>query len=186
MHADEDKITEAQDNFLLILHREFYEVQFYPKYVHQFLEGDTLFGSEPGIEEIADIVKGGAWNVKGTALLTIGGIDYKLCIQPHFIRGPNVFQIYQLQQYSSGLFYKYATHSMAFKCIPGMFSFEYLISKGKDVYREKYTKTDVTPITEIISSFYAWLDSIGLLYIYEKNWNVDNIQLLKKKDTSNF
>lgn len=60
--------------------------------------------------------------------------------------------------------------SMYFEITPGSYKFEYIISDGKELYRETYYPDDVEPIMNIINDFIEWLKANNLLEVYQRYW----------------
>ena len=60
--------------------------------------------------------------------------------------------------------------------VPEARLFEYIISDGKYVYREKYPRDllgdGIEPIEDTINNFMSFLDRQNLLQTYTENWEV--------------
>lgn len=65
-----------------------------------------------------------------------------------------------------------AQTSMYFALVPEALDFTYIISDGKWVYRERYTREIVPPIENYIKNFMKFLKQHGLWEVYAEIWSV--------------
>ena len=68
-----------------------------------------------------------------------------------------IYDIKRSDTYEVGKYIDSPQHPMYMACVSQAKEFVYLISDGKEVYQERYTRDDIEPITEIIKDFFAFL-----------------------------
>jgi hypothetical protein len=54
--------------------------------------------------------------------------------------------------------------------VPEANNFTYLISNGKEVWTETYSREDTASIIPTVAEFLSWLVSIGLMDTYRERW----------------
>lgn len=123
------------------------------------------------VEEIAYIVRGGAWQVKVQKTILSGGNLILLYGKVDVLKGPVCYDIKFTGKYEAPKYQKSAQHPIYLECLETVPTFKYLISDGSNVYVEEYQKCDIEPINPTIEDFFSWLRAnpeYGELYF--KNW----------------
>ena len=179
---------DAMNDFLKTLNREPIEEneaiangKAFEKLVEDMAEGREVSPGKwnEGARKVAEIVKGGQWQVHVETDLTVGGRQFWL---HGFCDVVKAGVIYDIKFKSKGfggldLYGSYRTHSQHsayLRCLPEAYEFVYLVSDGEELYTEAYTRQTCRPIEEIIQEFMNWLESKPeLLKIYEEKWAVD-------------
>jgi hypothetical protein len=87
--------------------------------------------------QIASIVKGGLWQTKCQKELTIGNQTFLLYGEPNVVKADTVYDIKFTSNYKLGKFQDSIQHLIYLYCLD-MPKFAYLISDGKEWWREDY------------------------------------------------
>ena len=122
------------------------------------------------VTEIADIVKGGQYQVKLSRDLTVDGITFVCYGILDFLKCGVIYDTKFSKTYHVGKYLDSTQHPMYFYLCPEAYEFTYIISDGKWVYRETYRPDDVEPIEHTIKHFMDFLDNLGLVNTYCENW----------------
>lgn len=107
--------------------------------------------------QIAEKIKGGTWQTSGYRDVFVNEKNYLLYGKSDVLRGPDVFDIKFNRKYQTGKFFKKLQHPMYFACFPGVKTFTYLISNGKEIFEEVYRREDTPRIEDTIYEFQQWL-----------------------------
>jgi len=107
--------------------------------------------------QVAEKIKGGAWQASGYLDVVINKKNYLLYGKSDVLRGPEVFDIKFTRKYQTGKYYKKLQHPMYFACFPAIDTLTYLISNGKEVFEEVYRREDTSRIEDTIYEFQQWL-----------------------------
>ena len=132
-----------------------------------------------GARKVAEIVKGGQWQVHVDTDLQIGSRTFWLHGFCDVVKAGVIYDIkFKSKSFGSldlyGSYRGHSQHSAYLRCLPEAYEFVYLVSDGEDLYTEAYNRHTCRPIEEIISDFMNWLESKPeLLKIYEEKWVVD-------------
>ena len=132
-----------------------------------------------GARKVAEIVKGGQWQVHVDTDVTVNGRVFWLHGFCDVVKAGVIYDIkFKNKGFGSldlyGSYRGHSQHSAYLRCLPEAYEFVYLVSDGEDLYTEAYTRQTCRPIEEIISDFMNWLESKPeLLKIYEEKWVVD-------------
>ena len=132
-----------------------------------------------GARKVAEIVKGGQWQVHVETDLTVGGRQFWLHGFCDVVKAGVIYDIKFKSKSFGGLdlygsYRTHSQHSAYLRCLPEAYEFVYLVSDGEELYTEAYTRQTCRPIEEIIQEFMNWLESKPeLLKIYEEKWAVD-------------
>ena len=89
------------------------------------------------IKEIGDIVKGGLWQQSVKKELKIGNQEFLLYGRTDVIKRDTIYDIKFTENYELGKFLDSSQHLIYLYC-SGLPNFSYLISDGKDWWREDY------------------------------------------------
>ena len=117
-----------------------------------------LDGSQQQVTIFRDI------NVSGQPFLLHGVMDY---LHAGIIYDCKFSKRYELNKYLNS-----PQTPMYLELVPEARLFEYIISDGKWVYREKYPREIVPSIRDTINQFYKYLLQHNLWEIYEQHWRV--------------
>lgn len=181
IQAEDEYQAYIEGDFLNILNRNEIQIDTFPGLVQLYAEG-KIQDPEPGVKEIAKMISGGVWIVSGSACRNISGTEFILHSRPDVIRGPVAFNIKYCQRYKTGDFFHCADHKLAFACFPGIREFHYLISAGKNVYTETYSRDGAWGVESIIFNFLVWLSfNSGYEKTYLEKWSQDAIQKEKQE-----
>ena len=126
------------------------------------------------VADIADIVRGGVTQVVLYQDKHIAGIDFLLYGRLDYIKAGTIFDIKYSKNYEVGKFLNSAQHPFYLEICPGAREFEYLISNGNDVFREKYRRSGAEllgrSLEDYIIEFVEFLRASGLLGLYFEKW----------------
>jgi len=163
-----EKFDEAYEDFILSLERK-------PTTVSTAMRRGTAFEEticdclnadeaecqeyDPDVRKIAQIVRGGAYQATATRIVEAGGV-----------KAGTIYDVKRVGQYDVGKYANSPQHSMYLSAIPGAKAFEYLISDGKEVYTEKYTRENTPGIETYLSPFVTYLLETGLWETYAAHW----------------
>ena len=131
---------------------------------------------ENGARKIAEIVKGGQWQVHVDTDVTVDGRVYWLHGFCDVVKAGVIYDIKFKNKSFGGLdlygsYRNHAQHSAYLKCLPEAYEFVYLVSDGDELYTEAYNRLNSRPIEEWIRDFMNWLQTKPeLLQIYEERW----------------
>ncbi len=180
---------EAREEFLSTLNREQLppnEAQQagldFEKLVMRIAQGEDVSSIEKGYagaKKVAEIVKGGQWQVHVDTDVTVDGRVFWLHGFCDVIKAGVIYDVkYKTKSFASlDLWHSYShssQHSAYLRCVPEAYKFVYLISDGTDLYTEEYTPKTAEPIENVIRNFMNWLKAEPeLLQIYEEKWVCD-------------
>ena len=123
---------------------------------------DELWGASQQVTVFREI------EVQGVTFLLHGVLD--------FLKQGVIYDTKFSKRYEVGKYLDSPQTSMYFALVPEARLFEYIISDGKYVYREKYPRDllgdGIEPIETTINNFMSFLDRQNLLQTYTENWEV--------------
>ena len=123
------------------------------------------------VRRVAEIVQGGQPQVALYRNKTIAGIDFLLYGRLDYLKAGTVYDIKFSKNYEVGKFYESIQRPFYFGICPEALWFEYLISDGRDVFSERYGRSDDSNALErTITEFMEFLRSRNLLHIYFDKW----------------
>ena len=102
--------------------------------------------------------------------ITIGGRDFLIYGRIDALRAGVVYDIKYSSNYERGMFIDGTQHPMYLELIPQAFEFSYVISNGREVWTETYTREETPSIIPVIEDFLKWLEATDLISIYEEKW----------------
>lgn len=124
---------------------------------------DELWGASQQVTVFREI------EVQGVTFLLHGVLD--------FLKQGVIYDTKFSKRYEVGKYLDSPQTSMYFALVPEARLFEYIISDGKYVYREKYPRyllgDGIEPIETTINNFMSFLDRQNLLQTYTENWEVE-------------
>ena len=134
---------------------------------------------EEGISKIAPIIKGAPVQVKIARELQVGNMTFLVYGILDALKAGTIYDIKFLNSSmgSSELAGKYLEspqHPFYFYLVPEAFEFQYLVSDGKDLYIEKYSREDSRQASDCIAEFISSITQLGLLDIYKEHWKANN------------
>lgn len=122
--------------------------------------GDFLAGSQQQVEEKKDIL--------------VDGVCFELDGIADFVRAGVIYDTKFSKKYYLNKYLSSPQHPMYFYLMPEAYEFQYIISNGRDIFREIYRPEDVTPIEVTIRHFMQFLDRMDLVDLYAEKWNLKN------------
>ena len=183
--ASDDWQDKAHDSFIRTLNRVDIEAtsamlagREFEQLVCDVVYGKAVDGSHrwlTGATDIAGIVKGSCTleQARVHKNMTINGTNYLLYGVLDWLGSGVIFDVKykeNLSNYDVGNYYDNTQHRTYFSLVDGAERFEYLISNGRKVYRESYTRQECRPIQQTISDFERWLKCYGLWGVYVEKW----------------
>ena len=177
---------EAEDKFLLSLKREKGEQTEAMKNGILFENGIYALMKNPHdltvypqwkevSRRIADQLRGGQVQVYVERAITVDSEDYLLY---GFCDVVKQGQIYDIKWTSSsfhsddlaGRYLESPQHPAYMYCLPEAYRFTYLVSDGKELYTESYSRSQTPPIADVISLFRQDVKRRGLDELYREKW----------------
>lgn len=123
-----------------------------------------------GICSVGEVVRNGAFQVKLYKDVTVKGVDFLLYGILDVLKCGEIFDIKFSKTYHVGKYLDSPQHPMYFELCPEARKFTYIVSNGKDVYREEYLRENVEPIEREIVLFMDFLEKQNLVDIYCEKW----------------
>lgn len=119
---------------------------------------------------IADYIDGGRFQYVASKTINISGLDLVLYGRLDALKAGVIYDIKYTSKYNVGKFINSPQHPMYLELIPEAKEFIYLVSNGKSVWTEKYTRDETPSIYPIIQSFLQYLENMDLMQIYINKW----------------
>ena len=146
--------------------------------VYRAAEGNTIRSDakwRTGALAIADIIKGGQFQVKISREITVDGMKFLVYGILDALKAGVIYDVKFMSRSmnSSDVYGKYlqsAQHPAYFYLVPEAAEFKYLVSDGEDVYIEEYRRDQTRGIDEIIHDFIDSITKQGLLELYKEKW----------------
>lgn len=120
--------------------------------------------------KIADYIDGGRFQYVASKIVNISGLDLVLYGRLDALKAGVIYDIKYTSKYNVGKFINSPQHPMYLELIPEAKEFIYLVSNGKSVWTEKYTRDETPSIYPIIQSFLQYLENMDLMQIYINKW----------------
>ena len=121
-------------------------------------------------EQIADVVNGGALQCVAKRKTTVNGIDLLMYGRLDALRGGHIYDIKYSKRYDVGKYIDSTQHPMYMYLVPEAQDFTYLVSNGKDVWRETYDRESTPDILPTVAHFLDWLKINDLEQVYFEHW----------------
>jgi len=181
----EQAAQKAREDFLSSLRREpiatspaMQKGRDFEELVVLLAEGGDIAPDKPhwekwveGAAQIADRVRGGAFQVASSAPVTIGDIDFLLYGRLDALKNGTIYDIKFASRYEYGNYFESAQHPMYFAIVPEAHTFTYLVYReGLGVFDETYRRSDTRDIADTISEFMEHLKKTDLFSVYEGHW----------------
>ena len=125
---------------------------------------------DPCVNAIADIVRGGQFQVALYRDKCIGDIDFLLYGKLDTLKAGIIYDIKWSKSYETGKYVKSIQHPFYFELCPEARRFEYLITDGQDVFNEGYDRMDTPGIDTTVNDFMRFLADCGLQQVYFEKW----------------
>lgn len=154
----------------------------FEKLVMRIAQGEDVSYMEKGYngaKQIADIVRGGQWQVHVDTDVEVDGRTFWLHGFCDVIKAGVIYDVkFKTKSFNNlDLWHSYShssQHCAYLRCVPEAYEFVYLVSDGDSLYTEAYDRRNSEPIENIIRNFMNWLKGEPeLLQIYEERWVVD-------------
>lgn len=125
--------------------------------------------------EFASIIRGGQIQVKVQRDITAGGKDYLLYGVLDALKAGTIFDVkFTSKGFASaelaGKYLESPQHPAYMYCVPEALRFTYLVSDGKSLYMETYTRRETPDIAAIITNFRNDIRARGVEGIYLEKW----------------
>ena len=170
----------AQDEFMKVLRREPTEqtetmkngIDF-EQLVMDYCAGKRIDEKNKwkrGIEQVGELVKGSVFQLPVYQDVNIGGVNFLLYGRLDALKAGVIRDMKFSKSYQTGKYLNSPQHPMYMACVPESRTFEYVISNGTDVFVEKYSRQDVTPIEETIHLYLQDMKIHGYLDLYFEKW----------------
>jgi hypothetical protein len=122
------------------------------------------------IKEVGEIVKDSAFQVKLSKEVNINGVDFVLYGILDNLKCGEIIDTKFSKTYKMNKYLDSPQHPMYFELCPEADKFTYLISNGKDVYKETYLRENTGSIITEIKLFMDFLDRNNLVKTYADMW----------------
>lgn len=157
------------DNIYIKAGREFEDFVYAICKRKRIPDPDNLY--EVVARKIAETVKMGTWQVPCKTTKIISGQEFLLYGKVDVLRGPEIFDIKFVKKYTGRKYFESTQHKMYFECLPFTKKVTYLISDGKDVYKEIYNRYETDSIISVIADWWSWVNQFPeYLEVYLKKW----------------
>jgi len=133
-----------------------------------FTSDDDLY--DTCVNEFADIVRGGAWQVKTMKEIEVERQPFLAYGRVDVLKGPNIYDIKFTKSYKDGgKYWHSAQTSMYLEMIDGQLRIVYLCSDGRNTYKDEYRREDAPAMSVVIGEFWNWLPP-DMREIYTEMW----------------
>lgn len=102
--------------------------------------------------------------------MVIDGIPFLLYGRLDVLKAGEIYDIKFSHSYRPGKYLDSPQHPMYFACCPEVERFTYLVSNGRDLYREIYTRNETPEIETIVKPFVQYLEFSELDELYAEKW----------------
>lgn len=186
-NAAEGYEEEAKEDFLRTLRREKREpnenmkngIEFEDEvYMAAFFPRPPHKKWEEGITKVASIIEGAPVQVKVARELQVGDMTFLVYGILDALKAGTIYDVKFLNSSIgsnelAGKYLESPQHPAYFYLVPEAFEFQYLVSDGKDLYIEKYSREESRHISEFIAEFINSITQLGLLDIYKEHWKAE-------------
>lgn len=121
-------------------------------------------------KQIADIVGGGSLQHRARKSTEIFGMTILMYGRLDALKAGTIYDIKFSGSYDRGKYFDSTQHPMYLDLVPEANDFVYLVSDGKNVYKERYRRDETQDIAIIIRNFICWLNEKGLLGTFKQYW----------------
>ena len=120
--------------------------------------------------KVADVVRGGSFQHRAKKEINVGGVKYLLYGRLDALKAGVIYDIKFSSHYERGKFEASTQHPVYMELLPEARTFTYLVSNGRDVWRETYRRDETRSVYPIIADFAMWLEARELTDLYRKHW----------------
>ena len=120
--------------------------------------------------KVAKIVGGGRLQFRAIKQVTVSGVPLVLYGRLDALKAGVVYDIKFSGSYDVGKYFDSTQHPMYMELVPEATEFTYLVSNGSNVWPETYRRDETRSIYPIITDFFKWLASQGLMDVYKEHW----------------
>lgn len=124
------------------------------------------------IREMSGELWGAQQQVTLFSELYVGGVTFLLHGVLDYLREGHIWDCKFSKTYHLNKYLNVPQTSMYLQLVPEAMDFTYIVSDGKYVYRERYPKSIVPPISNFIKNFMQYLQNHDLWEIYESKWRI--------------
>lgn len=124
-------------------------------------------GKEP---TISPIIEGGAFQLSASKVVEVDGIMFLIYGRLDVLKAGKGYDIKSVVKYETQKYFDSYQHHCYFEIVPEMTDFTYLISNGRDVYFEEYSRDEMIDLKKVISQFIQYLKTMNLFEIYVEKW----------------
>lgn len=132
---------------------------------------------ESGIQGVADVIKGARLQYTAKRDLTLpNGRELLVYGRLDALKAGVIYDVkFSTKSFGSvamqGKYFSNPQHPAYMFIIPEAYAFTYVISDGRDVYTETYTRKQTRPFEEVAIEFFNWLESYpDMMAIYNEKW----------------
>lgn len=131
---------------------------------------------EPGIQKVANIVRGAQFQVRTARMICVDGMDFQIRGVLDALMAGIIYDVkFKVKSFDrlelAGTYMESAQHPFYFYMVPEAYEFQYLVSDGEDLYKEVYRPEDREgEAAAIIRRFIRSLDSMGMMDLYRQYW----------------
>lgn len=130
---------------------------------------------ESGIYEVARIIAGAPVQVKVQREIPVAGYNFLLYGVLDALKAGVIYDVkFSTKGFGSadlaGKYLESPQHPAYLYMVPEARKFVYLVSDGKDIYTEEYTRENTPFIGDLIAEFMTSIEGMGLLSLYLEHW----------------
>lgn len=128
-----------------------------------------------GAKEIASVISGGAYQIRASREIEVDRTTYLVYGILDVLKAGTIYDIKFATKplWKRDIYGKYLEspqHPFYLHIVPEAQEFTYLLSDGKDVYKETYRREECPTAEEVIREFVTAMERSGLLDEYKKHW----------------
>ena len=124
----------------------------------------------PGAAVVADIVRGGVFQVSQNKRLTVSGMPVILHGRLDALKAGVIYDIKYTGKYERGKYFESTQHPVYFELVPEAMEFTYVVSDMNTVWTETYRRDETPSIIPTVQDFFGWLETVGLIGEYCQYW----------------
>ena len=132
--------------------------------------GDSSNDWYEAAEKVAQVVKDAPLQVKASREIQVNGMTILLYGRLDSLKAGVIRDVKFSAGYERGKYIDSTQHPTYFEVVPEAIRFEYIISNGREVWTEAYTREDTRSIIPVISDFLYWLQDTGNMEIFTEKW----------------
>lgn len=130
---------------------------------------------ENGIQEVARVIAGAPVQVKVQRKIAVAGYDFLLYGVLDALKAGVIYDVkFSTKGFGSadlaGKYLESPQHPAYLYMVPEAHKFVYLVSDGRDIYTEEYTRENSPFIGDLIAEFMTSVKDMGLLQLYLEHW----------------